>query len=182
MRNDIGITPNVPGTSPVTDVPQPGNDPYANEPGAHDIQPRGAAGEQQQPDTTTTHPANPENNPFSGSPTGGVGDVDPSGPTVGTEDWGRRSSESNVIGRTGGDEARRSDEMANPQNVTRDNEQDVRFQCSQLHSECKWETSGRSVEELLPRIEQHGREKHGLQSFGQEFKEKILRLLHKRAA
>lgn len=176
MKNDMGLTPNVPGTSPVTDVPQPGNDPYANEPGAPDIQP----GQEQSAETSSSvHRATPDINPFSGSPTGGRGKVEPSSPTMGTEDAGKHSNEANITSRPA-TETRRSGEMANPQDVTHN--EDVRFQCSQLHSECKWETTGRSVDELMPRIEQHGREKHGLQAFGQEIREKIQNLIHKRAA
>jgi predicted small metal-binding protein len=179
MKNDRGITPNVPGTSPVTDIPQPGNDPY-NEPGAPDIQPGGTTGQGRSEETSTsTYRADPNNNPFSGSPTGGIGKVEPSSPTIGTEEWGKHSNEANTTSRPE-NETRRSGVMANPQDVTHD--EDVRFQCSQLHSECKWETSGRSVDELMPRIEQHGREKHGLQSFGQEIREKIQNLIHKHAA
>lgn len=40
-NNNMGITPGVPGVGPVTDVPQPSNDPYRNEPGAPDIKPGG---------------------------------------------------------------------------------------------------------------------------------------------
>lgn len=35
----MGITPNVPGTGPLTDVPPPNDDPYHNEPGAPDVVP-----------------------------------------------------------------------------------------------------------------------------------------------
>lgn len=39
--SDLGITPNVPGTGPATDVPEPNTDPYRNEPGAPRIKPDG---------------------------------------------------------------------------------------------------------------------------------------------
>lgn len=61
-------------------------------------------------------------------------------------------------------------------------ERKMHFRCSDIHPECKWETSGRSEEELMPQIEHHGREKHGLQSLGQEIKDKIRNAIQRHAA
>ena len=40
------------------------------------------------------------------------------------------------------------------------------FQCSDVgqRNDCDWQVSGTSEEELMPKIEQHGREKHNLKS------------------
>jgi len=37
------------------------------------------------------------------------------------------------------------------------------FRCADLGDNCPWEARGRSEAELLPQIERHGREQHGLQ-------------------
>lgn len=181
MKSDMGITPNVPGTGPVTDVPQPSNDPYGNEPGAPDIEPGGIEpgqdpGEGRNPaDTARTGTSQSEVNPFSGSPTGGTGGIDPSAPTTGTEDWGRRTGEGTAVSNSAG-QNRRSTTMANVE------ERNLHFRCSDIHPECKWEASGRSEGELMPQIEHHGREKHGLQSLGQEIKDKIRNAIQRHAA
>lgn len=72
--------------------------------------------------------------------------------------------------------------MANPENIREKGSQNVNFRCSEIHPECKWEASGRSTDEVMPQIEQHGREKHGLQSLTQELKDKIRSMMHRTAA
>jgi predicted small metal-binding protein len=48
-----------------------------------------------------------------------------------------------------------------------------RFRCADLgHPECNWEATGRE-EELYPKIEQHGREKHNIRSFDQNTREQV---------
>ena len=40
----------------------------------------------------------------------------------------------------------------------------VNFKCSDVvQKNCDWQVSGISEQEIMPRIEQHGREKHGLE-------------------
>ena len=40
----------------------------------------------------------------------------------------------------------------------------VNFKCSDVGlKNCDWQVSGNSEQEIMPKIEQHGREKHGLE-------------------
>src|SRR5437016_7000546 len=56
----------------------------------------------------------------------------------------------------------------------REDRADLSFRCADLgHSECSWSVTGRSHEELLPKIEQHGREKHDIKTFDSQTREKI---------
>ena len=44
------------------------------------------------------------------------------------------------------------------------NEGKVNFKCSDVGPKnCDWQVSGNSEQEIMPKIEQHGREKHGLE-------------------
>ncbi len=37
------------------------------------------------------------------------------------------------------------------------------FRCADVgFADCRWEVSGRTAEELMPQIERHGRERHGI--------------------
>lgn len=59
----------------------------------------------------------------------------------------------------------------------------VSFACADLgHPECSWQASGRNEEELLPKIEQHGREKHGIKTFDNQTREKIRGAIRPQAA
>lgn len=45
-----------------------------------------------------------------------------------------------------------------------ENEGMVNFKCSDVGlKHCDWQVSGNSEQEIMPKIEQHGREKHGLE-------------------
>jgi predicted small metal-binding protein len=59
----------------------------------------------------------------------------------------------------------------------------VSFRCADVgHPECPWQVSGRNAEELLPKIEQHGREKHGIKTFDNQTREKVRGAIRERAA
>jgi predicted small metal-binding protein len=80
-------TPNVPGTSPVTDNPNPDNTQ-----GVIPTEPGGG------PSTGAQPPGGV--NPFGGAPTGGTGGVNPSAPTAGTETGGTRTFRCADVGNT----------------------------------------------------------------------------------
>jgi predicted small metal-binding protein len=57
------------------------------------------------------------------------------------------------------------------------------FRCADLgHSECKWEVSGHSEEELMPQIERHGRERHGITNLDNEARNRVRDAIRDRAA
>jgi predicted small metal-binding protein len=90
--------------------------------------------------------------PTTSGPAGGT-TINPSGPTTGTEGYGNARDEggiaannpsSTVPGKEGGGNLRT-------------------FRCSEAgHKDCNWQAHGRSEEELMPQIERHSREKHGI--------------------
>ena len=48
------------------------------------------------------------------------------------------------------------------------------FRCADVGpKECRWETSGRNEEELMPRIERHGREAHNMQEIDDNMRKRI---------
>ena len=55
-----------------------------------------------------------------------------------------------------------ANQSPNSGNINRP-ENNLNFRCADMgHKECKWQTSGRSEDEILRKVEQHGREKHGI--------------------
>lgn len=54
----------------------------------------------------------------------------------------------------------------------------VSFQCSEIHPDCEWQICGNSDAEILPEIEKHRREKHGLQDFGEDEQRRVRRSIH----
>jgi predicted small metal-binding protein len=57
------------------------------------------------------------------------------------------------------------------------------FRCSDLgHKDCKWEVSGQSEEELMPQIEQHGRQAHNIQNLDNEARNRVRGAIRDRAA
>ena len=57
------------------------------------------------------------------------------------------------------------------------------FRCADAgFPDCRWEVSGRSEEELMPKIEQHGREKHGLSQLDDNTRNKVREAIRTRAA
>jgi predicted small metal-binding protein len=58
----------------------------------------------------------------------------------------------------------------------------VNFRCSDVGPKhCEWQISGNSEEEIMPKIEQHGREKHDL-AMGNETRSKVRNAIHQQAA
>lgn len=59
------------------------------------------------------------------------------------------------------------------------------FQCSDVgyENECDWQISGTSEEEIMPKIEQHGRERHNLtRSFDESASKRVREVIRRRAA
>jgi len=64
----------------------------------------------------------------------------------------------------------------------RDSNQKLNFKCSDVGPKnCDWQVSGNSEEEILPKIEQHGREKHNL-NIDNQTRERVRRAIHRQAA
>ena len=57
------------------------------------------------------------------------------------------------------------------------------FKCADMgHKDCSWEVSGRSEEELMPQIERHGRERHGINNLDEDSKRRVRSNIRDRAA
>jgi predicted small metal-binding protein len=50
---------------------------------------------------------------------------------------------------------------------------DVRFRCSDVGQNCPWEVRGHNEAEIMPKIEQHGREKHNIAQFDSETRDRV---------
>ncbi len=60
----------------------------------------------------------------------------------------------------------------NPNQHTHD--QDVRFRCKDVgFASCPWEARGHSEQDLMPQIEKHGREAHGMQNLDQQTRDRV---------
>jgi predicted small metal-binding protein len=58
----------------------------------------------------------------------------------------------------------------------------MNFRCSDVGPKnCDWQVSGNSEEEIMPKIEQHGREKHNL-TMDNETKNRVRGAIHSKAA
>ncbi len=50
----------------------------------------------------------------------------------------------------------------------------VRFRCKDVgFANCPWEARGRNEQELMPQIEQHGRDAHGINQIDQQTRDKV---------
>jgi predicted small metal-binding protein len=57
------------------------------------------------------------------------------------------------------------------------------FRCADVgFADCRWEVSGRTEDELMPKIEQHGREKHGMSQLDDNTRNKVRDAIRTRAA
>jgi len=110
------------------------------------------------------------NNP-TGTPTTTGGNFNPSSPTEGNtpgstqtaRDIGGNNSSDTRPGKEGGGGL-------------------LSFNCRDAgFKECAWETSG-TDEEMMPRIEQHGREQHGINSFDENTRNNIRGMMRDKAA
>ncbi len=62
--------------------------------------------------------------------------------------------------------------MANNPNTG--NQDNVKFRCKDVgFANCPWEASGRSEQELMPQIERHGREAHGINQIDQQTRDRV---------
>jgi predicted small metal-binding protein len=62
------------------------------------------------------------------------------------------------------------------------NEGKVNFKCSDVGPKnCDWQVSGNSEQEIMPKIEQHGREKHNM-TIDDQTRNKVRSAIHKQAA
>jgi predicted small metal-binding protein len=58
----------------------------------------------------------------------------------------------------------------------------VNFKCSDVGpKECNWQVTGNSEQEIMPKIEQHGREKHNM-TIDDQTRNKVRNAIHKQAA
>src|SRR5512146_2423989 len=57
------------------------------------------------------------------------------------------------------------------------------FRCADVgFADCRWEVSGQTPDELLPQIERHGREQHGLHEIGENLRRRVLDAIRARRA
>ena len=62
----------------------------------------------------------------------------------------------------------------NPNTGKQGNQGDVRFRCKDVgFPNCPWETRGHSEKDIMPEIEKHGREQHGIQNLDQQTRDKV---------
>lgn len=61
---------------------------------------------------------------------------------------------------------------------------DVRtFRCADVgFADCRWEVTGRTEDELMPKIEQHGREAHSIRTVDEPTRNRIRNAIRERAA
>jgi predicted small metal-binding protein len=66
--------------------------------------------------------------------------------------------------------------------INRQDNQDMRVRCSDLgHTGCNWEARGSNENEVMNKVEQHGREAHN-ESITDKLKEKVREVIGRRAA
>lgn len=153
-------------------------------------------------------PTIPGTNPITESRGGGI---NPSAPTTGTEGYGTASDERGTLGGSSSDASHPDNKGAGdvrhtsyPQNEASDNPAanigEVRkrseqlsdnpnarggkvFHCAQIGNEnCTWSATGDSADEMIPAIEQHEREAHGIKSLDESVRRKIRDAVRERRA
>lgn len=61
-----------------------------------------------------------------------------------------------------------------PNNPNAGDQGDVRFRCKDVgFDNCPWEARGRNEQDLMPQIERHGREAHGINQIDQQTRNKV---------
>jgi predicted small metal-binding protein len=128
--------------------------------------------------------------------------INPSGPTTGTEGYGLGAGERGNIGgsnptnvspgREGGGNLRESQSEMRNETARRDVRSEASsasprgersFRCADVgFADCRWEVSGRSEEELMPQIERHGRDAHGITSLDEGTRRRVRDAIRERAA
>jgi predicted small metal-binding protein len=60
---------------------------------------------------------------------------------------------------------------------------DYSFRCKDAgHNDCNWETRGRSEDEVLRNVEPHARERHNIQNFDENTRNKVRGAIRRSAA
>lgn len=143
-------TPDVPGTNPVTDNPNPNNTQgtVPNAPGTGTGTPAGR-------DYGNIHPT--------GGTRANAGKVNPRDPTTGTES-AERSGAGNIgtsaVPANAGDTNDVNDADVSGEEIGTERRA---FRCADMgFADCRWETTGRSDEDLMNQVERHARDAHGL--------------------
>lgn len=117
-------------------------------------------------------------NPFSherSGATGGTGGVNPSDTSVGTAGWGLGENEGNTTGRGQG-RLGRTERNAQPIGSRT-------FRCADVgDSDCRWETSAATDEELMTAVGRHSRESHGMESFDEVTRRRFMDAIRERRA
>lgn len=73
----------------------------------------------------------------------------------------------------------RQDELRDNPN----NRMGKQFRCSELGmTACNWSVSGNDESDMMPKIEQHGREAHGITNMDDNMKRRVRDAIHNRAA
>ena len=153
-------------------------------------------------------PTIPGTNPITESRDGGI---NPSAPTTGTEGYGNASDERETVGGVSAGASHPDNKGAGdvrhtsyPRNESSDNPAanigEVRkrseqlsdnpnarggkvFHCAEVGNEnCTWNVTGDSADEMMPDIERHGREAHGIKSFDESARTKIRDAVRERRA
>ena len=104
--------------------------------------------------------------------------VNPSSPSEGTSEPSTNLADGNPTafkpGREGGDLRSTS--------TARDS-REMMFRCADVGREnCNWEVRGQSEQEMMQQIEIHGRERHDINSFDENSRNKILNAIRRRSA
>ena len=114
-----------------------------------------------------------------------AGQINPGAPTSGTEGTLQGEGEGGIRGSRGAGAT-----GPNPSSSTPGNEGGGRreggeqtFRCADVgNADCRWEVTGRTEEELMPQIERHGREQHGIGDIDAQMRNKIRNAIHERRA
>lgn len=70
----------------------------------------------------------------------------------------------------------------NPHEHQSEHKGKVNFRCADVGPKnCDWQVSGNSEDEIMPKIEQHGREKHNM-TVDEDTKRKVRGAIHRQAA
>ncbi len=123
-------------------------------------------------------------------------EVNPSGPTSGTEGWGAGPGEANTthlphqaLGeRELHTEARRADDTGAPPaprhgDAGTASARNRTFRCADMgNADYRWEISGPTEDALMPHIEQHARERHGVPRFDEKTRRHIHDVIRERSA
>ena len=60
---------------------------------------------------------------------------------------------------------------------------DRTFRCSDAgFKECNWQVSGRNDNEIMDRVQEHGRDAHGITNFDDNMRQKVRQNIHDRRA